>query len=342
MNQKRSTIKQVAEKAGVSTATVSRYLNNSRNFSDDIKGKINDAIKSLHYAPNANARSLKKNKTNVIGMIIPDLVVYSHICKVIEKILCDNDYSLIIATSNFDSKMENTLLQRLFQQHVDGILLASCGGNDEYIKFIEEQYIPIVLFDRILPELSDMNYVLEKGIECIRKITEYAIGQGHRKFAYLMGPQKETVSSERFDEFIRILEANSIERNYRFYYPDVLSQEQIKEASNDILDHIDEVSIVVTTNAKQIKYFIMTAHERGMEIPNDISITGFGLDEYKTLFSCSISCIIQNHVEIGRQCATMMLDLINNPSRQSKKILIDCEFFIGNSVIVVSSYQNGS
>ena len=118
MKQKRCTIKQVAEEAGVSTATVSRYLNNSRQFPEDVKDRIRNAIDALHYAPNANARSLKKNETRVIGMIIPDMIVYNYICKTIEQILCDNDYSLIIATSNFEPRREAILLQRLFQQQV--------------------------------------------------------------------------------------------------------------------------------------------------------------------------------------------------------------------------------
>ena len=332
MKQKRCTIKQVAEEAGVSTATVSRYLNNSRQFPEDVKDRIRNAIDALHYAPNANARSLKKNETRVIGMIIPDMIVYNYICKTIEQILCDNDYSLIIATSNFEPRREAILLQRLFQQHVDGILLASCGQNDDYIRFIENQGVPIVLFDRILPTLPDMNYVLEKGVECIRKVTEYAISQGHRSFAYLQGPADAPVSQERFEEFLRILQNHGISPNHRFYYPDMLSQEDIRDASNDIIDHLDEVTIVITTNAKQIKHFIMTAHERGFEIPDDISITGFGLDEYKTLFSRPITCIIQNHAEIGEQCANMMLGLVNNNILSHNKILVDSEFFIGKSV----------
>ena len=332
MKQKRSTIKQVAEKAGVSPATISRYLNNSRSFPDDVKERISNAIKDLHYAPNASARSLKQNKTQIIGMIIPDMVVYTHICKIIEHILYDHHYSLMIATSDYDSQKEYQLLQKLFQQGVDGILLASCGQNNEYISFIRDQGVPILLFDRYLSTLPDMNYVLEKGVECVRKFTEYAISQGHRKMAYLQGPSNELVSTERFDEFRRILGAHGIPENPRFYYKQVMTQEEIKKASNDILDHLDEVTIVITTNAKQIKHFVMTANERGIRIPDDISITGFGLDEYRTLFPYPMTCIIQNHREIGKQCAKMMLELIDDEAPQPKKILIDSDFFIGSSV----------
>ena len=332
MKQKRSTIKQVAEKAGVSPATISRYLNNSRSFPDDVTRRIKEAIESLHYAPNANARSLKQNKTRIIGMIIPDMVVYIYICKIIEHILYDHHYSLMIATSDYDSQKEGQLLQKFFQQGVDGILLASCGQNNEHISFIKDQGIPIVLFDRFLQNLPDMNYVLEKGVECIQKITEYAISQGHRKIAYMQGPSNELVSTERFDEFRRILQKHGIHENPRFYYKHVMTQEQIREASNDIIDHISEVSIVITTNAKQIKYFVMTANERGIKIPDDISITGFGLDEYRTLFPYPITCIIQNHVEIGRQCAKMMLELINDEEPQERIVMIDSDFFIGDSI----------
>ena len=111
-----------------------------------------------------------------------------------------------------------------------------------------------------------------------------------------------------------------------------MTQEEIKKASNDILDHLDEVTIVITTNAKQIKHFVMTANERGIRIPDDISITGFGLDEYRTLFPYPMTCIIQNHREIGKQCAKMMLELIDDEAPQPKKILIDSDFFIGSSV----------
>lgn len=327
------TIKDVASKAGVSTATVSRYLNNSRTFPENITSSIQNAIESLNYVPNENARSLKHNKTNVIGIIIPDMVVYSYIMREIERVLYNYGYSVIMANSGFDSKKESILLQNLIRQRVDGILLASCGHNSEQIKTIEGQGIPVVLFDRYLVDMPNMPYILEKGRECVRKIVEYAISQGHRKIAYIKGPE-EYVSNERFEEFLKVLDEHNIEHCPRFYYSDVTQQDKIREVSNDILNHIDEVSLVITTNGKQIKNFIMTAHERGMEIPKSISITGFGLEEYKTLFLSPITCIIQNHKTIGKACSEKIIELINNRKLIGKRsiIEIDSEFFIGESV----------
>lgn len=339
MQNERATIKKVASEAGVSTATVSRYLNKTREFPQEINDKIQKAIDALDYVPNENARSLKQKRTKIIGIIVPDMIVYSYILREIERNLYDFGYSTIMATSSFDSKREETLLLNLLKQRVDAIILASCGGNSEFIKSIQNQGIPVVLFDRYLEDLPNMPYILEKGRDCERKIVEFALKQGHKKIAYLQGPAHEHVSLERFQEFLKILDENEIERNPRFYYPDVINSDQIKEVSNDILNHIDEISLVITTNGKQIKQFIMAAHARGLEIPRDISITGFGLEEYKTLFLSPITCIIQNHKAIGRECSNKVLELISNKDRIGEKCIIEVEseFFIGESVKRLSS-----
>lgn len=338
MSGTKTTIRDVARKAGVSTATVSRYLNNSRSFSQNIKDNIQNAIDFLNYVPNENARSLKHNKTNVVGIIVPDMVVYSYIMKEIEQRLYDYGYSVIMANSGFDPARESVLLQNLLRQRVDGVLLASCGRNAAQIRSMEEQGIPVVLFDRYLEDMPDMPYVLEKGKECERRIVEYALSQGHTRIAYIQGPSAERVSNERFLEFLKILDEHGIAQCPRFYYPDVTQTERIKLVSNDILNHLNEVSLVITTNGKQIKNFIMAAHERKMEIPRDISITGFGLEEYKTLFLSPITCIIQNHKGIGKACSEKILELIENPNQIGKRdiIEIESEFFIGESVKKIS------
>lgn len=334
MQKDRPTIKQVASMAGVSTATVSRYLNKSREFTKEVQSKIQKAIDSLDYVPNENARSLKQQRTKVIGIIVPDMVVYSYILREIEQLLYEHGYSTIMANSAFDSQREEDLLLNLFRQRVDGIILASCGGNSNFIQSIQKQGIPIVLFDRYLSDLPNMPYVLEKGKECTRKIVEYALKQGHKNIAYIQGPSSEHVSAERFNEFLTILDENSISKTPRFYYPDVVHSEKMKEVCNDILDNINKISLVITTNGKQIKQFIMAAHARGFEIPKDISITGFGLEEYKTLFSSPITCIIQNHKAIGYECTKKLLDLISHKEKIGEKCIIEIEseFFIGKSI----------
>ena len=328
------TIKDVAKWADVSVATVSRYLNNTRKFPSETIRKIDAAISELGYVPNANARSLKQNKTGILGIIVPDMIIYGYMCRTIENNLFDKDYNVIICNTGYAPEKEHTFLQKLQQQRVDGIFIASCGKNNNLIRKIAVSGTPIVMFDRYIPELPELNYVLERGKECTRKLTEFAVSCGHKAFAYMKGPL-EFISNERFNEFLRILNEHNIAPNPRYYYDSVITSNEIVKVSNDIIDNINDISIVLTTNAKQIKYFIMTAHQRGLSIPEDISITGFGLSEYKHLWTMPTTCIIQNHRDIGIQCVNKMIQLIDNPklNLSGEITYVENEFNIGSSVM---------
>lgn len=332
MEKEAITIKKVAKMAGVSTATVSRYLNGTREFPKETKSLIQYAIDELGYVPNENARSLKHNRTKVIGVIIPDMVVYSYIVQEIEKNLYEYGYSVIVANSSFDKEKEAVLLRNLLRQRVDGILIASCGSNSSILKTFWKQGVPIVLFDRFLEDLPDMPYVLEKGKECVRKLVEFTISQGHRNIAYMKGPQNEYVSEERYLEFLKVLEENNIIPLQEYHYSNVVSKESLTKVSTDILNNIDKISVVITTNSRQIKTLFMEAHKRGMSIPQDISVTGFGLEEYKSLFPIPVTCIIQNHEAIGKACSEAILRMVEKKEWTIEERTINSEFFIGESV----------
>lgn len=333
----KTTITEVAQLADVSITTVSHYLNGTKSVSKKAQKRIQDAIKELHYLPNANARSLKRQRTHRVGVIIPDMSIYGYICQYTEMFLYEHNYNVIICNTCSDPIREHMQLKALIEQRVDGIIIATSGGNDDFILNIHESGTPIILIDRYLPQLPDLNYVLEKSDECITKIMEYVIKMGHKKIAYMKGPGTSIISESRFKTFKEILHRHEIEECSEFYYSNLITRNDCMEALDHLFAHKDEVSVVITTNANQIKYFAMRAHEKGIRIPDEMSFTGFGNDDYKTLLTFPITCIIQNYYEIAVHSARLILELIasqgkNKEPGKTQQIYVESEFFIGDSV----------
>lgn len=334
---KQVTISDVAKWAGVSTATISHHLNGTKRVSPAVASKIDSAIRELRYVPNANARSLKQEQTHMIGLVIPDMIIYSSICYYIESFLHEKGYNVIICNTNFDHVRENEYLNSLLERRVDGLLVATSGQNANFLNSAQESGTPVVLFDRYQPGL-DTNYVLEKHRECITNLTEYLLSCNHRKIAYVKGPNTSYVSEERFQIFCEILKARGISLLPEFYYNDCKTEEDCEVAFRDIFDHLDCVTAVMLTNANQIKYLIKCARKNGIQLPKQLSFLGFGLDEYKTLFSYPITCIVQSHYDIAKNVANRILELIGSQNPEvlaPKTILVDSEFFIGKSVTVL-------
>lgn len=338
MTNRKITITEVAEWANVSITTVSHYLNGTKKVSAESSRRIQAAINELNYIPNINARSLKQKRTRVIGIVIPDMVIYSAICQYIESFLYEHDYSVIICNTGFNQAKENIQLHALLEQRVDGILLASSGQNSRFIQSIQDSGTPIVLFDRYQPDLPHFTYVLENSVVCIEKLTNHVISMGHKNIAYMKGPDNSTVSEERFEIFKSILARNALREHPEFYYSNCMTKQDCMKAYDHLFAHRGEVTALITTNANQIKYFIMAAHEHGIRVPDEMSFTGFGVEDYKTLFEPPVTCIIQNHYEIAKNCAKCILELMEYRQNEtpmaemSKTILLESEFFIGKSV----------
>ena len=205
----KSTIKDVAMEANVSTATVSRVLNDSGFVSDDIKDRVHLAVKKLNYQPNAIARSLKQDKTYTIGVVIPDITnqYYMTISKAIEDIVQQKGYNLIFCSSHENPKKEDKLLQLLVEQRVDAIVLATAGGCEERVRSIHQAGVPIVLVDRTV-EIGDskLDSVVESNFESAYRLTSYLLQQGHRSIGLVNGLLNVSTGKERYEGFQKALE----------------------------------------------------------------------------------------------------------------------------------------
>ncbi len=193
-----ATIKEVAERAGVSVATVSRVVNHSGYVSNDLRERVETMMQMLDYKPSALARSLRRQETHTIGLLIPQLnqPFFSTLISAMEKTLFARDYRALICSSDEDAAKESAYIDILLRQRVDGVILVPTGHSTESIKRLLRAHIPTVMIDRDMPDLV-VNRVLSDNYAGAYLGAQHLLALGHRQIALIGGPRHSQVLQDR-------------------------------------------------------------------------------------------------------------------------------------------------
>lgn len=312
----KSTIKDVAMEANVSTATVSRVLNESGFVSDDIKDRVHLAVKKLNYQPNAIARSLKQDKTYTIGVVIPDITnhYYMTISKAIEDIVQQKGYNLIFCSSHENPKKEDKLLQLLVEQRVDAIVLATAGGCEERVKSIHQAGVPIVLVDRTV-EIGDskLDSVVESNFESAYRLTSYLLQQGHRSIGLVNGLLNVSTGKERYEGFQKALEEFGIQEDENYTFNSTFTREGGMKAVDYFLNFTEKPSAILSLNNEMAFGVLLELTRRGYSVPEDIVIASFGdVEAAQLLQAPGIISVAHKPYEMGERVGSILLKRLNN------------------------------
>jgi LacI family transcriptional regulator len=200
------TIKDVAKYAGVSVATVSHVVNNTRFVSEGTRKKVLAAMQELSYQPNAVARSLRRKESKIIGLVLPDNTnpYFAEIAWSIEYASRNQGYSVILCNSDGDIHKESTYINVLIEKQVDGIILVAAGDSTANFLKLQERHIPTVMVDRNTPSVNTDSVQIDNAIYG-EIATTHLIKQGHRKIACITGPREVTPSFDRVDGYKKAL-----------------------------------------------------------------------------------------------------------------------------------------
>lgn len=200
------TVKDVARAAGVSTATVSRVVNDDARISRETRARVLEAIEKLDYKINNVARSLKTNRTRTVGFISPELSndFFMGIARGVEDGLRKYGYSMIICNSNESVEEETDRLKLLSQKCVDGMIIIPASGDGSHFRWLKEADMPVVLADRLTGNFES-DAVLVDNINGSYSIIEHLISRGHRRIGFIGGDLRLTPAAERFEGYKRAL-----------------------------------------------------------------------------------------------------------------------------------------
>jgi len=328
------TIKDVAQKAKVSTATVSLVLHNNNRIPDVTRRKVLKAIQDLDYRPSRIARGLVLRQTHNIGFIVTDdhflktEPFYTHIFLGTEFEARGHKYYILLNTIPSVFNEQNCLPRFVTEKNVDGIIIAG-KVPAEIITCLEPYQLPLVFVD-YHPANGKHCAVLIDNIEGGKKATDYLIDLGHRRIAFLGGDLDHPSIRDRFHGYKLALEEKKIPLDNKLIITSetMTSREAGAHAAVELLKKSKNVTAVFACNDAMALGAIQLFKSHGLRIPQDISIIGFDDVEAGITSDPPLTTIHVPKIDIGAQTMKVMVDILEKRVKKSHKVLISVELVV--------------
>ena len=332
----KANITDVAKKAGVSTTTVSRVLRDYPGVRKKTRRKVLEAISELKYEVNAVARNLRQKKTNSIGVIVGNVLspFYSIIAKTVEDIANKWGYSTILCNGDENPEKELKYLKILKSNRVDGIILVPTGKNSNYINWMIDSGVKIVLLDRLIKG-TDCDAVLVDNENGSYKAVKYLIEQGYRKIGIINGYLDRTTGRERFNGYLRALREAGISPDDNLIKIGNFKEDSGMKLTKELLENSKRPQAIFTTNMDMTLGAVITIKKMGISIPDELGIIGFDDPEWASILSPPLTVVSQPTHALASTAAELLIKKIENKktntSRESLIMTLPTKLIIRNS-----------
>lgn len=309
MKKKPVKLADVARFSGVSTATVSRALSLPHKVKPETLERIQRVIKKLGYVPHGAARALATRRTHTIGAVIPTLdnAIFANTTHALQKTLDEAGYTLLLGCHEFNPKVEARIARKLIERGVDGLVLFGTDHENELWELIERVQIPYVL-TWALDRTGRRPCVGFDSREAGVRVAQYLMDLGHRRFAMIAGI---TATNERHRERVRgvreALAARGIALPPSRIIEKPFSPTAGREAMQEILRQRVRSTAVICGNDVLAIGAIAECHAQGLNVPNDISVTGFDDMEFASMVTPALTTVHFPAAELGQYAAEHLL-----------------------------------
>jgi DNA-binding LacI/PurR family transcriptional regulator len=331
---KSTSLMEVAEKAGVSIATVSRVINNNVNVNPETRLKVEQAIKLLKYKPNRIAKRLrnKNASSNLLGVLIPDIQnpFYVEVLRGIEDISYQNGYVLIVCNFSQDEKKEKLYIDALESESVDGLIAAPSTEENQKIINLVKSGMPIVCVDRGLIGV-DVDLVLVENRNGAFAAVDHLAKKGYKRVAYISGIPKLPSSKQREKGYFDALTANGITADKDLVRYGDSSHESGVKLCEELLNLPEPPDAIFTGNNLITLGALETIHKKNLNIPKDIAIVGFDDMYWSISLNPPLTAVKQPAYEIGKRAAELLIQRIKDPSRPTVNMTLKTELMVRSS-----------
>lgn len=328
------TIHDIARELKISASTVSRALNDNPRISLKTKEKIKAVADKLGYRPNTLASNLRNKKSNTIGIVVPliNRYFFSSVISGVEDIAFKAGYNVVISQSNDFAAKEISIVQSMFSNRVDGLIIsiAMQSINFDHLKLFKRKHIPLVFFDRAVPEIETDKIVVDDFAGAF-KVTQHLIDQGYKRIAHLAGPQNLTTYLDRKNGYIEALRANEITFDESLINVSTLTSEDGVPAIEKLMSLPNPPDAVFCGNDTTALSIMMYLRDKGIRIPEEVGIVGFSNEPFSKVVSPSISTIIQPGFAMGQKAAELIISKIENKDRNFQTITLPTELVVRES-----------
>lgn len=328
-----TTMKDVAEMAGVSTATVSRALMNPEKVSTVTRQKVEQAVLAVGYSPHALSRNIKRNESRTILVIVPDISdpFFADVIQGIEHAAAQQGYLILIGDCAQQTQQERTFVNLIITKQIDGMLLL--GSNLPFDASKEEQrnLPPMVMANEFAPEL-ELPTVHIDNLTAAYEAVNYLHELGHKRIACIAGPESLPLSHYRWLQgYIQALRRNGITVDNDYIIRGDFSYEAGAQSFAALMELPHPPTAIFSHNDVMAVGAIWQAKQLGLRIPQDVSLVGF--DDLKLSQFCDppLTTVAQPRYQIGQQAMLLLLEQLQGHSVQSGSRLLDTELIIRES-----------
>ncbi|QEH18070.1 HTH-type transcriptional repressor PurR [Histophilus somni] len=329
-----ATIKDVAKMAGVSTTTVSHVINKTRFVAKETEQQVLQAIKNLNYSPSAVARSLKVNTTKSIGMIVTtcETPYFAEIIHSVEELCYRQGYSLFLCnTQNNPEKIKNHL-DMLAKKRVDGLLVMCAEYTQNSLNLLATfEDLPMVVMDWG-PFNENTDLIQDNSFSGGYIATKYLIDNGHKDIAIISGELKKTTAVMRYQGFKKAMQEANLAINPDWIMEGFFEPEDGYECMNKILVQDKLPTAVFCCNDVMALGAISAIGEKGLKVPDDISVIGYDNIHASRFFSPPLTTIHQSKSRLGVQAINLLFKRISEKGKEHEIIEIYPELVIRKSV----------
>lgn len=320
-----ATIREVATRAGVSVATVSRFMNRNGYVNKETERKIKQAIEELNYQPSSIARGLAGKRMEVVALVLPDISnpFFPELARAVEDICLSRGYTLILCNSDSEREKERDYIKSLHRNSVAGFIFASDALLQEDLQELRQSGTPIVVLDRT-GNTDNCSIIRADSRKGAMLAVQHLLDKGCRKVAHIYGPQTIVTARERLEGY------EQIARQYAWYAPSLLipgdfGVESGIEAVEVLLANHPDVDGIFAGNDMMAIGALKGLIRRGIKVPEQIALCGFDGIGMTRMTEPELTTIAQPIAEMGKMAAEILIDKIESNGGENRYYELDVQ-----------------
>ncbi len=328
-----ATINHVAELAKVSIATVSRVLNESGYVKPELEARVRDAVAQLGYQPNALARSLRRNESRTLGMIIPDNnnPYFAEMAKGVEDVCFKHGFTVVLCNTAEQPEREAVYFDELQKQRVAGFVVVSTGKHTARIQDLIDKGFSVVIVDRAVAD-QNADAVISDNFNGAKQAVQHLLDFGHTRIGFVVGEDyRETIRSRWMGVLETLHKAGCEAHPHLIYDKGDFSLQSGYAAAEFLLNQPDPPTAVFAFNDLMAYGLMNYALTHGISIPRDLSVVGFDDIMMSSYIVPSLTTIAQQKYELGRKVADTLIKRIMGKAKAPRTVVLPTELIVRQS-----------
>lgn len=325
-------INEIAKHAGVSTATVSRTINDSGKVRPETAEKVWRVVQTMGYHPSSHAQALASGKSQLIGLIISDITnpFFPEIVRSFEEISLRNGFEVIVANTGYNSSRMAHTVRRMIQRKTEGVAVLTTEMEPALVEQLETQKIPVVFLDTGRTGMHASNIKVDYGMG-IMEAVEHLVGLGHRRIGYIGGPVKYASARARRSAFLKCLQKYGLSMDDDLIQRGNFKIEGGEDAMERLLAMKGRPTAILAANDLSAIGALHAALHMGLKVPDDVSIVGFDDIDFCQLTQPPLTTIRLSRHVIAEKAFDALASIIQDKSKHGRQYKVETRLVIRNS-----------